>query len=138
MPVARGCKRYLIVKWLPLLAVQLAQADAVLVQVHSSRGSVPREAGAWMAVFADTVLGTVGGGRLELDAIAAARNHLLQLGAAPFTQRYALGPSLGQCCGGEMVLHFERVDAADDRTWRCNSGYSAADVYRWRCLAVDM
>ena len=113
MPVARGCKRYLIVKWLPLLAVQLAQADAVLVQVHSSRGSVPREAGAWMAVFADTVLGTVGGGRLELDAIAAARNHLLQLGAAPFTQRYALGPSLGQCCGGEVHLQFERITAQD-------------------------
>ena len=40
-------------KWLPPLLAQLAQADAVLVRVHSSRGSVPREAGAWMAVFAD-------------------------------------------------------------------------------------
>ena len=100
-------------KWLPLLLAQLAQADAVLVRVHSSRGSVPREAGAWMAVFADSVLGTVGGGRLELDAIAAARNHLLQLGAAPFTQRYALGPSLGQCCGGEVHLQFERITAQD-------------------------
>ncbi len=98
---------------LTLLAAHLAQADAVLVRVHSSRGSVPREAGAWMAVFADTVLGTVGGGRLELDAIAAARNHLLQLGAAPFTQRYALGPSLGQCCGGEVHLQFERITAQD-------------------------
>nr|WP_315478734.1 xanthine dehydrogenase accessory protein XdhC [uncultured Rhodoferax sp.] len=100
-------------KWLPLLLAQLAQADAVLVRVYSSRGSVPREAGAWMAVFADSVLGTVGGGRLELDAIAAARNHLLQLGAAPFTQRYALGPSLGQCCGGEVNLQFERITAQD-------------------------
>ncbi|PQA77471.1 xanthine dehydrogenase accessory protein XdhC [Rhodoferax sp. TS-BS-61-7] len=100
-------------KWLPLLLAQLARADAVLVRVHSSRGSVPREAGAWMAVFADSVLGTVGGGRLELDAIAAARNHLLQLGAAPFTQRYALGPSLGQCCGGEVHLQFERITAQD-------------------------
>lgn len=100
-------------KWLPLLLAQLVQADAVLVRVHSSRGSVPREAGAWMAVFADSVLGTVGGGRLELDAIAAARNHLLQLGAPPFTQRYALGPSLGQCCGGEVHLHYERLTAHD-------------------------
>jgi xanthine dehydrogenase accessory factor len=101
------------VKWLPPLLAQLAQADAVLVRVHSSRGSVPREAGAWMAVFADSVLGTVGGGRLELDAIAAARNHLLQLGAVPFIQRYALGPSLGQCCGGEVHLHYERITAQD-------------------------
>ena len=100
-------------KGLPLLLAQLTQADAVLVRVHSSRGSVPREAGAWMAVFADSVLGTVGGGRLELDAIAAARNHLLQLGAVPFIQRYALGPSLGQCCGGEVHLHYERITAQD-------------------------
>ncbi|MFY8044628.1 MAG: XdhC family protein, partial [Rhodoferax sp.] len=89
---------------LPQLLAQLANADAVLVRVHSSRGSVPREAGAWMAVFADSLLGTVGGGRLELDAIGTARNHLLQLDGVTFTQRYVLGPSLGQCCGGEMHL----------------------------------
>ena len=99
--------------WLPQLLAQLTQADAVLVRVQSSRGSVPREAGAWMAVFADSLLGTVGGGRLELDAIIAARNHLLQLDGLPFTQRYVLGPSLGQCCGGEMYLHYERVSAQD-------------------------
>jgi xanthine dehydrogenase accessory factor len=28
-------------------------------------------------------------------------------------QRFALGPSLGQCCGGEVLLQFERVTAAD-------------------------
>lgn len=114
----RPLKRYPIVKWLALLLERLATADAVLVQVRSSRGSVPRESGAWMAVFADHVLGTVGGGRLELDAIATARNHLLQIGAAPFTERYALGPSLGQCCGGEVHLQFDRVGIADREALR--------------------
>ena len=93
----------------------LAHADAVLVTVQATRGSVPREAGTWMAVFADQVLATIGGGRLEWDAQAHARTLLAQPAAtaAPDIQRYALGPSLGQCCGGEVHLQFERIGAAD-------------------------
>jgi len=91
---------------------QLEDHAAVLVTVQSTRGSAPRDAGAWMAVFADTTVGTVGGGRLEFDSTAYARQFLQQR-KAPTVVRYALGPSLGQCCGGEVVLHFERVGAPD-------------------------
>ena len=90
---------------------QLQREVAVLVTVYSTRGSAPREAGTWMAVFATTTVATVGGGRLEFDAIAHART-LLQQGSGETAVRYALGPSLGQCCGGEMVLHFERIGMA--------------------------
>jgi len=90
----------------------LAQQDAVLVTVQSHRGSVPREAGAWMAVFADQLIGTVGGGHLEWQAMQEARTRL-QGGAGEPLLRYALGPALGQCCGGEVHLRFERVSAAD-------------------------
>ena len=96
----------------------LAQQDAVLVRVESTQGSVPREAGAWMAVLSDQVLGTIGGGHLEYQALATARALLADAahpadapGAPP--QRYALGPSLGQCCGGEVVLRYESVTALD-------------------------
>ena len=104
----------------------LATHSGVLVSVQATRGSVPREAGAWMAVFADSVVGTVGGGRLEWDAIAHGRG-LLNLAAtartdavpyAPERQLYRLGPSLGQCCGGEVQLQYERVSAADAATLR--------------------
>ena len=91
----------------------LAQEAAVLVTVQATRGSVPREVGAWMAVFADATVATVGGGRLEQDAIAHARRVLVQADGAEARVRYALGPSLGQCCGGEVVLQFERVTAQD-------------------------
>ena len=47
--------------------------DLILVSVARTSGSVPREAGAWMAVAADGITGTVGGGHLEFDAIARAR-----------------------------------------------------------------
>jgi xanthine dehydrogenase accessory factor len=88
------------------------ERHAVLVAVESAQGSVPREPGAWMLVFASTAIGTIGGGKLEHDAMHAARE-LLQRGGDPFSRRYALGPSLGQCCGGVVHLRFERVDAAD-------------------------
>jgi xanthine dehydrogenase accessory factor len=95
-----------------LFLQNLAAQDALLVTVHDSRGSVPREAGAWMAVFADHTVGTVGGGQLEWQAIQAARQQLMT-GELTQLRRYPLGPTLGQCCGGEMTLLFERVSAVD-------------------------
>ncbi|MBC5781580.1 xanthine dehydrogenase accessory protein XdhC [Ramlibacter sp. USB13] len=91
---------------------RLASQDAVLVDVHATAGSVPREAGAWMAVFRDAVVGTIGGGHLELQAIEEARRRLSQT-TGEAVLRYPLGPALGQCCGGVVHLRFERVTAAD-------------------------
>lgn len=91
----------------------LRHAPAVLVQVQAVRGSAPRERGAWMAVFADAVLGTIGGGRLEWDATAHARTLLVQADAPVQHVRYALGPSLGQCCGGEVQLQYRQVSVQD-------------------------
>jgi xanthine dehydrogenase accessory factor len=90
------------------LQAALARAPGVLVTVQATQGSVPREAGTWMAVWHDHVLGTIGGGHLELDAVAHARA-LLAGQPVPAERRFALGPSLGQCCGGVVHLGFERV-----------------------------
>ena len=77
-----------------------------------------------MLVSSNAVEGTVGGGRLEFDAIAHARSLLDEharssLAASPFvaaeeSRRYALGPSLGQCCGGVVWLKFTTIAAGDD------------------------
>ncbi|TFZ03771.1 xanthine dehydrogenase accessory protein XdhC [Ramlibacter humi] len=88
-------------------------ARGVLVTVASVEGSGPREPGAWMLVLPGEVLGTIGGGRLEHDALAIASEMLSQAGAKPERRRFALGPSLGQCCGGVVHLSFEPVTAAD-------------------------
>src|SRR4051812_19689443 len=90
----------------------LAAQDAILVSVDQAQGSVPREAGAWMLVFPVVVHGTIGGGHLEFDAISEARRRLSETGGE-LVKRYALGPSLGQCCGGVVHLRFERLTAAD-------------------------
>jgi xanthine dehydrogenase accessory factor len=91
---------------------RLKAGDAMLVTVHDTAGSVPREAGAWMAVFPDAVIGTIGGGHLEFEAIATARERLAGADGEPVL-RYSLGPSLGQCCGGVVRLRFERIARAD-------------------------
>ena len=106
----------------------------MLVHVESTQGSAPREAGTWMAVFAQALVGTVGGGHLEHVAIAQARAILknasascvqaacaadgeqtIQLGLQQVqqTMRFALGPALGQCCGGVVHVRFEPVRAQD-------------------------
>ena len=110
-----------------LFLSRLLAAPAVLVRVHSTEGSAPRDAGAWMAVFTDSLLGTIGGGHLEHQAIERARellalplskSGLAQGAAAPELMRMALGPSLGQCCGGVVHLSLQRVNAQDAATLR--------------------
>ena len=98
---------------------QLALQPAVLVRIDSTQGSVPREAGSWMAVFANELVGSIGGGHLEHEAITSARKYLHSLTSGvpesgwPMQLRFALGPALGQCCGGVVDLSFERVSASD-------------------------
>ena len=89
---------------------------AVVVQVVAARGSVPREAGTRMLVARDEVCGTIGGGHLELQAIALARE-IIQ-GGGGREQRLALGPTLGQCCGGALDLRYTPLAQADPVSWQ--------------------
>ncbi|MGH8820006.1 MAG: xanthine dehydrogenase accessory protein XdhC [Rhodoferax sp.] len=95
-----------------MFLTRLARGPAVLVSVASTKGSAPRERGTWMGVFERDVIGTIGGGHLEYQALEAARARLA--GAiGDEVVRFALGPSLGQCCGGVVHLRFEPVSVAD-------------------------
>jgi xanthine dehydrogenase accessory factor len=99
--------------WVEALARLAAEGTpAVLVTVLRVEGSSPREAGAKMVVSAAGQHGSVGGGHLELTAVEAARDLLAAPGqapAGPILRELALGPSLGQCCGGKVTLLFEVV-----------------------------
>ena len=87
-------------------------APAVLVTVAIVEGSGPREPGAKMLVTGERQFGTIGGGHLELRAAQIARAMLAPAGAGDIRlERFALGPSLGQCCGGVVHLLFEPVGA---------------------------
>ena len=101
--------------WLRTLHDELhARGDPVVrIVVAAVRGSAPREAGACMLVSSRGELGTIGGGHLEFVATRVARD-LLEGPAAPARlDRFSLGASLGQCCGGIVELWFQRYDASD-------------------------
>jgi xanthine dehydrogenase accessory factor len=91
----------------------LGSESVVLVTVGRTWGSVPRETGTWMAVTNGVVIGTIGGGHLEWDAIRLAREALAGGAPSRVMRQIALGPSLGQCCGGRLELIWEPVGAAD-------------------------
>lgn len=84
----------------------------VRVVVAAVEGSGPREVGAAMLVWRDGQSGTIGGGALEYEAAAEARRLLDTHDAPGLIRRHALGPALGQCCGGAVTLVSERFDAA--------------------------
>lgn len=83
----------------------------VLVTVCEVQGSTPRSVGAKMLVTHDGLFDSIGGGHLEHKAVQYAR-HLMQQDNEHnqlHMQDYALGASLGQCCGGTVKLMFEQV-----------------------------
>src|SRR5450432_480104 len=87
---------------------------AVLVTLAESAGSSPREVGARMVVRPDgRFSGTIGGGVLEWLALAEAQQMMTGTGAAFRRLNKALGPELGQCCGGRVVVTLERFEGRD-------------------------
>lgn len=107
-----------------LAAALAAHGRVARVVIAGVEGSSPREVGASMIVWDDGQSGTVGGGALEFEAAGRAREWLaaspptpsLPHGGgrgpvAPRVERVSLGPSLGQCCGGAVVLWTEVFEA---------------------------
>jgi len=88
-----------------------AQGPVARIVIAGHKGSTPRETGTSMLVFADRCVGTIGGGRLEFDAVSRARQMLAD-GPGIAVLRQPLGPALGQCCGGSVTLVTEIWDAA--------------------------
>lgn len=108
------------------LAELEAKAEAfVLVTVADVQGSTPREGGAKMVVTRDGTFATIGGGQLEFTAIETARQLLDGNASQPVTRKYPLGPTLGQCCGGQVSLLYEVVRPATMRLGLFGAGHVA-------------
>ena len=97
--------------WSIVAEMLVAHERCALVTVAAVRGSAPREPGARMVIAPDGGFrGTIGGGELEWRAIGAARDALLRDVPCAALDRLALGPELGQCCGGSVQLVTEVFD----------------------------
>ncbi|TPM40223.1 xanthine dehydrogenase accessory protein XdhC [Mesorhizobium sp. B2-3-4] len=97
-------------------------ARLALVEVAGTKGSTPREKGAFMLVSQGAILGTIGGGQLEYMAIDKARQMLpssskargarIEVNEVCATLDVPLGPEIGQCCGGRVEVLIRLIDAA--------------------------
>ena len=93
-----------------------AGEPVTLVSVTEAKGSAPRHAGAYMAVFADgSAEGTVGGGAVEHAAQARAKEIMDGAGEV---RRYSLtredAAGLGMICGGDVTLFFCPIRGGDE------------------------
>ena len=93
-----------------LLRARRKRLPCVLVTVAATTGSVPREAGAKMLVYADrTISGTIGGGKFEAlvvdDCLTSLREKRTLLKRYPLHE--ASAESFGAICGGESTVVIE-------------------------------
>jgi xanthine dehydrogenase accessory factor len=96
---------------------------AVLLTVVRTGGSTPRKSAAKMLVLRDDAVGTIGGGRVELEAIEAARALLAEgYAARPALRRWHLTHDLAMCCGGEMEIFMEPM-LPSPRLYVCGAGH---------------
>lgn len=86
----------------------------IRVLIVEGKGSVPRPAGVSMLIFADKIEGTVGGGAMEWEAMREARQMIGAGASKGRVMRLSLGPQLGQCCGGQVMMLLEPWDARSD------------------------
>src|SRR4051812_29943630 len=94
-----------------LVALERGGTAFVLVTLVQSLGSTPQDTGAKMLVTAAGVhAGTIGGGRVEAQAIASAQEMLAASGAEsarPRFHEWTLKKDVGMTCGGAVKLYFE-------------------------------
>ena len=100
--------------WSAILTLLDTHPVATVVTVIGVAGSAPREVGARLVVAPDkSFYGTIGGGTLEFEAIDAAVHFMSERAGEVFShRRWALGPTLGQCCGGQVHLAMETFSRA--------------------------
>ncbi len=90
-------------------------SGAITIRIIKTAGSAPRDAGTTMQVTAEGITGTIGGGALEWQAMAWARE-MLAAGQSYRCETIPLGPALGQCCGGSVTLELTTNDDATKPT----------------------
>ena len=100
-----------MMNWIKMARDRIARDGAVVrASLVGVRGSAPREAGAMMLISTTDIWQTIGGGSLEFEVMAKARA-MLAAPPTPWARQVisaALGPDMGQCCGGHVKVLLER------------------------------
>ena len=126
--------------WIEVARARIASDGAVVrASLVGVKGSAPREAGATMLITERDIWQTIGGGSLEFEVMRRARAMLAESGGLsgglsgdpsgdPWPRqvmRAALGPDMGQCCGGQVRVLLERFGPDQDGTLAALAGCRA-------------
>jgi xanthine dehydrogenase accessory factor len=123
-----------------------AGTPCATVQIVRVNGSIPNGLGARMLVSAagELLMGTVGGGQIEFQALARAAEAIAEgrsrLVACKLTEKEAGG--IGMMCGGQADLFIE-VHLPDARLVLCGGGHinlalaRMAEGLGWRITVID-
>jgi xanthine dehydrogenase accessory factor len=91
-----------------LVTLEREGAAFVLVTLVEALGSVPQDTGAKMLVTSSGLhAGTIGGGRVEAQALTLAQELLAKNDGAPRFESWTLKGDVGMTCGGAVKLYFE-------------------------------
>ncbi len=109
----------------------------VRIVLADVKGSAPREAGTEMLVWRDGQSGTIGGGALELAATRLA-DEMLDTGRDCQVMKQALGPDIGQCCGGAVSVVLERFEAEQYRAMEADFAFQGIWARRVETGPTDL
>lgn len=101
--------------WIDAVArLRASHEPFALITVIEVRGHAPRDAGAKMVVAGGGTWGSIGGGNMEISAVARARTMLTAGERVPETLAFGLTEHASnehgrQCCGGQVRLLIEPI-----------------------------
>jgi len=93
-----------------IIRLQDEGEEAALATVTAVNGSTPREEGTKMLIRADgSIMGSIGGGRMELEVIKEAQEVIKRCRPKNLKYRLKEGEDLGMICGGEVDVFIEPI-----------------------------
>lgn len=127
-----------MIVWERLADIVALHGAAALVSVHAVKGSAPRDVGARMIVRPDGAFhGTIGGGQLEWQMLRAAGVALAAGDRRAQLIEQALGPDLGQCCGGRVTVLIETFGREDRSALRTLALHEEEGRFEVDCRIED-
>lgn len=117
-----------------------ADGPVMLVSVTAASGSVPRGAGAMMAVLPDgSSVGTIGGGSVEYEAVRHAVRLLAE--GRSGSHSYVLSKNdvagLGMICGGDVTVYFQLITKESAEPFRFLRAAMERDESVWLVRARE-
>lgn len=93
-----------------IIEVVKSGKSVAMVTIIKSSGSTPRKSGTLMGVYLDGIIGTIGGGAVELEVIKRAKRAILENRDDYFTYDLNATGELKMSCGGKVEGYIKIIN----------------------------